>query len=79
MMKREIEGGQRNSLYIFSEQELRTPTGKGIGKSFRNLSIMGTLEIDGGKISKVLTCDEKGLWDSLAGPAKVGEDVFVVG
>lgn len=79
MKKREIEGGQRNSLYIFSVQELKTPTVKGIGNSFGNLSIMGTLEIDGDKFSKVLTCDEKGLWDSLAGPAKVGKDVFVVG
>ena len=40
---------------------------------------MGTLEVDGGKFSTVLTWDEKGLWDSLEGPAKVGKAVFVVG
>lgn len=40
---------------------------------------MGTLEIDGDKFSKVLTEDEKGLWDSLEGPANIGKVMFVVG
>lgn len=40
---------------------------------------MGTPEIDGDKFSKVLTEDEKGLWDSPEGPAKVGKVMFVMG
>lgn len=79
MTKREVEGEHRNSLYILSVQELRTSAGKGIGNSFRNLSIKGTLEIDGDKFSEVLMRDEKGLCSSLEGSVKVGKVVFVVG
>lgn len=43
------------TVFICSVQELRISADEGIGNSFRNFSIIGTLETDCGKFSQVLT------------------------